>query len=307
MAGEAQDVDPERIHVDGNDARALGGVDDEDGSGFACDRPDGGEILNRSEDVRAMVDDHDPCPCVERIPDGVRIHIPLRVAPDPRDSYPAIALQVVERAQHGVVLDTRGDDMVASADEAEQRDVQRVGDVLGEHHPVGVAAEAEELREQAAGLEDHLLRLDGQGMPGPPRIDPMAAEEGVHEPVHRLGLRPRSGGVVEVVVVLHGGVLGSASRPMSTIAGGHGNRVTPDSAENPLSNVRIRSTPFACMTARCRQSRAESTGRSKAISRAVWTSLRCIGNTASTRSSSNAKASSIAARRSIATNRCSIS
>ena len=114
-----------------------------------------------------MVHDHHPGPRIERIPDRARVHVPFRVAPDPRDPHSAIALEVVERTQHGVVLDPRGDDMVAFTDEPEQRDVQRIGDVLGEHHPIRVTAKPEELREQAAGLEDHLLRLDGQGYDRP--------------------------------------------------------------------------------------------------------------------------------------------
>ena len=218
MAGEAQDVDPERVHVDGKDPGALGGVDDEDGPGLAGGRPDRGEILDRAEHVRAVVDDHHPGPGAERIAYRTRVHVALGIGPDPRDPHRAVALQVPQGTQHRVVLDPRGDDVVTLLDEPEQRDVQRIGDVLGEHHPVGVAAEAEELREQAAGLEDHLLRLDREGVSGPARVDPVTAKEGIHEPVHRLGLRPGRGGVVEVVVLFHGEVLARNGRSAGRIA-----------------------------------------------------------------------------------------
>ena len=81
VAGEAQDVDAERVHVDGEHAGALGGVDDEGRPRFARDGADRGQVLDRSEDVRSVVDDHHPGARTERIADRAGVDVALAVAP----------------------------------------------------------------------------------------------------------------------------------------------------------------------------------------------------------------------------------
>ena len=105
MAGETQDVDPQRVHVDGEHAGALRDVHHEDGARLARRRPDRSEVLDRAEHVRSVVDDHDPGPGTQRIADRLGVHVALGVAPDPRDLHPVIAFEVVERAQHGIMFD----------------------------------------------------------------------------------------------------------------------------------------------------------------------------------------------------------
>jgi len=58
MPGKRQCVNPHIPDVDGNDPRALGGIQDEIYSMFLTDLPDFGHRLDGANDIGAVIHDH---------------------------------------------------------------------------------------------------------------------------------------------------------------------------------------------------------------------------------------------------------
>ena len=120
-------------------------------------------------------------------------------------SSTAVALQVREGTQHGIVLESRRHHVIAALEQSEEGDIQRIGGILREHHAVGIAVIIEEQPQQTARLLDHLLRFHRELVTGTAGIHAVAAEKLVHGGVDHLRLGPAGGGIVEVVVISHDG------------------------------------------------------------------------------------------------------
>ncbi len=197
VAGEADDVGPKAVERDGNDAGTLAHVEDQMDAALAAGLADGRHVLNRPDDVRRVIHHDGPRLRAHFRDDLPRIDVAIGLVVDPVGLHAVLVLQRPDRAQRGVVLEVRGDDVVAGIDEAEDGQVERVGRVVAEHRAVRIGS-AEEAREQLPRLVHHRPGLQAQVEAAAARIHAVAPVELVHRPVDDFRLRERRGAVVKV-------------------------------------------------------------------------------------------------------------
>ena len=92
--------------------------------------------------------------------------------------------------------------MVSLLKQAEDGQVQGIGGVGGEDEATGIRA-AEEAGQALTGAFQDVAGLDAEVEARPPRVDPEAPVELVHERVDGLGLGEGRGGVVQVDEIVH--------------------------------------------------------------------------------------------------------
>ena len=196
MAGEGEQVDRRRIQVDGNHARRLGRVDQEEGPGLADEGGDRLDRLHRPQHVGGVGHRDERRFRGERRPDRLGIDVSLgRSDPGQRDD-PGL-LERPQRPADRVVLQVGRDDVVAGLDHALDRQVQSVGAVVSEDPALGRLA-AKELVEPMSRVVEHPLGRHGHPMPGPAGVGQAGSREAVEGLIDRLGLGEAGGGVVEV-------------------------------------------------------------------------------------------------------------
>jgi hypothetical protein len=147
--------------------------------------PDLGERLHGADDVRAVVDDDRLRVGLDVTRDLVRIDTPLGAAGDEHALHAVIPRQVVERPDHGVVLDDRGDHVIAFAHETQDQNVEGLGRVAGETEAVGARA-AEEAGQLVTRVLDQVTAHEAEIEAGPPGVDPAELVD-VDHPVQDLG------------------------------------------------------------------------------------------------------------------------
>ncbi len=202
VARECQQVDAHGLDVDGNGARALAGVHRKVDSGLPAATADLADRLDRADDVGGVVHYDEPGVLPEGLLDVVGIDVAPGVERDVCDLDPAVALEVVKGAENRIVLEVRGDDVVALREHAHDDPVEGVGGVVGEGEPVGVGA-VEEVREQLPGAVDDVLGLQRPVEARTAGAHPVSLIELLHEIVHDLRLRERCRGIVEVDQIVH--------------------------------------------------------------------------------------------------------
>ena len=156
-------------------------------------RPD---VLHRPEHIAPVGHDHEP---------GIgRDEPPRRFGGDGpalerEDGQPDTMLPfvLVERPQHGVVVEGGGEDMAAglfSREKSLDEEVQGIGRVLGEDHVFGRVC-AQEAGERLAGERDIVLPLGAGGPARPEERQGEGLPDGLQ---HLRGFRPARCGVVQV-------------------------------------------------------------------------------------------------------------
>ncbi len=204
VAGESQDVDAHCFHVDTQNSGALTRVDHENSPGCSGNFSNCLDVLHRPKHVGSMIDDDYLGLAGDRAANLFRVDVALRVTAYMSDGDTAVALQMLNRAQHRVVLQTRSDNVVSFTQKSEQHDVQGIGCVLGEYHPFAITAVVKKRRQQAAGFGNHFLGFDRQLVAGATGIDAKTPEERIHGAVDDVRLGPGGGRIVEVVMVFDG-------------------------------------------------------------------------------------------------------
>ena len=114
-----------------------------------------------------------------------------------------ITLQVIDRSQHGIVFQARGNDMIARHQQAANRLIESIRSIECEYNPIGRTGIAKEPGEHAAGSRDHLLGLYSQQAATTARVYSMRTKEFIHEHVNRFRLRPAGCRIVKVGIVFH--------------------------------------------------------------------------------------------------------
>ena len=151
---EAQHVDVHLLHVDGQHARALRSVHNEQKVVFARKCADARQIQRVARQVRGMrADDGAGIGTQQPFKIGV-VDVPLPVCGNKAQLDIVFPFQPVKRAQDRVVLKVGRDHMLARVDAAMDGDVQRLGRVTGERHVVRPLA-AKERGELAARVVDY--------------------------------------------------------------------------------------------------------------------------------------------------------
>jgi hypothetical protein len=92
--------------------------------------------------------------------------------------------------------------MIPFAQNAANRDVQRVGAVEREHHPMRIAA-VEERRELRANIVQFSLGRNRHAMPGAPGIRRILGQKTNHFFLHTSRLGPARGAVIQVGNLTH--------------------------------------------------------------------------------------------------------
>ncbi len=125
VPGEAHDVEPLRRHIDWLETRGLGGVDDQQRPVLVGNLRQGGDVVEVAREVgRVRHGEHARAGAHER-PDGVEVE--RAVGRDGRDvEGDPLRPQPVERPQHRVVRRRRRDRVVAGAQKAGERGVERL-------------------------------------------------------------------------------------------------------------------------------------------------------------------------------------
>src|SRR5690348_15864954 len=144
MTGEDDHIDSESLHVDGEDAGGLGGIDDEGDAALAADSADVGNRMHRANHVCAVIQHQTPSIWTHGPFNFLRINEALRVERYDRSFGAVVAHHMVYGANDGVVLLVRCNDVVTSRKQAGDDEVKRIGNVVGEYQTVGrvlIAAE----------------------------------------------------------------------------------------------------------------------------------------------------------------------
>ncbi len=124
VSGEAEDIRPQCLHVDGPRACGLGRVHDKRKAVFFRKSRDERKVGQVSGHVRGVGHGHKAGVWAEKPFELVVAQLPGVVHLHEADLCPLLP-QAIERPQHRVVLADRRDNMVAGADEAAERCVER--------------------------------------------------------------------------------------------------------------------------------------------------------------------------------------
>ena len=196
VARETHDVQALLGHVDGDETRRLGRVHHAQGPGRVGNARNRRHVNDVSRDVGGRR--HHDGTRARRHEPGELVHVqaPQRVAPRVGHGDAALGGKAVERPQHRVVLEHRGDHAVAGAHDAVDDAVERLGRVGGKRHVVR-ARTAEKARHALAALVDHARRAHGARARAAPSVAERAhrPHDGVDD---RLRLAHRRRGVVQV-------------------------------------------------------------------------------------------------------------
>ena len=196
MPGEAKQVDLLGLHVDRQDSRRLGGVHKKDQAVGMGDGPHPADIHGVSCEVGGMGADDGPCLRADQPLELAVVDPPLPVSRDEAERHAPLRLQPVQGTQDGIVLQIRGDHMVAGVQQAADGHVQGLRGVGGEHHMVrpGTVEECCQLFSRAVdhpgGGKAPLVGATGTVAQG--------GHSRHHRVDHRLGLLAGGSGVVQI-------------------------------------------------------------------------------------------------------------
>lgn len=118
MSGEAKKVDLLGLHINRQDSRRLGGVHKKDQAVGIGDGPHPANIHGVSCEVGGMGADDGPRLRADQPLKIAVVDPPLPVSRDETERHAPLRLQPVQRTQHGIVLQIRGDHMVAGVQQA---------------------------------------------------------------------------------------------------------------------------------------------------------------------------------------------
>ena len=196
MTGEGKQIDRRRIQVDGNHARRLGRVNQEERTCLADEGSDRLDRLHRSQDVGG-VGHHDKRRFrTKRCPDRLGIDVSLGGSnPGQRDD-PGL-LERPQGSTHRVVLQVGGDDVVAGLNQPLERQVQPIGAVVSEDPALG-RSPTKELIEPMSRVIEHLFGRQSHAMPRTPRVGQTRSRESIHCLIDRFRFGKAGGGVVEI-------------------------------------------------------------------------------------------------------------
>ena len=196
VSGETEQVDLLGLHVDRQDSRRLGGVHKKDQAVGMGDGPHPANIHGVSGEVGGMGADDGPRLRADQPPELTVVDPPLPVSRDETERHAPLRLQPVQGTQNGIVLQIRGDHMVAGVQQAADGHVQGLRGVGGEHHMVRPGT-VEECCQLFPGAVDH----PGSGQTPLVGATGTVAQGGHsrhHRVDHRLGLLAGGGGVVQI-------------------------------------------------------------------------------------------------------------
>ena len=133
MTGEAHHVDAHGLHVDVEHPRRLGGVHHQQQAVLLGKAPDGPDIQQIPRQVGAVGADDAPCVGPQQAAEivGVDAAPPIR-----RQEVHLHPLQPVQGPQHGIVFAVGGQHVVTGGEQPVDGDVQGLGGVAGEPHPL---------------------------------------------------------------------------------------------------------------------------------------------------------------------------
>ena len=113
VPGETKQIDLLGLHVDGQDPCRLGGVHKKDQAVCTSDGPHPANIHGVSCEVGGMGADDGPRLWADQPLELAVVDPPLPVSRDETERHAPLRLQPVQRTQDGIVLQIRGDHMVA--------------------------------------------------------------------------------------------------------------------------------------------------------------------------------------------------
>ena len=195
VSGEAENIHPQRLHVDGPCARSLGRVHDQRKTVLFCKSGDERKVRKIACDV-GSVRHHDKAGIGAEKFFELLIPQPPGVVHLHETHFCPLFPQAIERPQHRVVLADRRDDMVAGADEAAERCIERLGHVGRESNAVR-AFRMEKCCKCLTGMVDDTGRVKGRLMRPAARIARMF-QCIQHSLAHAGRLLQGGSGVVEV-------------------------------------------------------------------------------------------------------------
>ncbi len=213
MAGEAEKIYVLGCHVDGQDSRRLGRVHDQLQAMSMGNGPHPADIHRVAREVGGMGAD-DGSGLWPDQPLKIAVVDPsLPVSRDKAERHAPLRLQPVQGSQHGIMLQIRGDHMVAGVQQSADGDIQRLGGIAGEYHMIRPGAVEKRRQLLPCAIDD----------PGGGKTAVMGAAGAVsqrghgghHRVDHRLGLSEGRGGVIQID---HGRITFPAAASVSTMA-----------------------------------------------------------------------------------------
>ena len=197
VPGTCEKVAWQFANIDGQVAGSLGGIDQKQRSRVACDFTHRGHGLYRAGDIRSMDQGNELRIRPQCLFDVGRVNEPSRIGAHARALNSQFAAQLGQRTQDRIVLDRRGDDMVAGFKQPVQRQVQAVGAVERENNAIG-ALGSQQLGDSFAAAMNVGGRLDGGTVRAAPDSGPVFAVVFFDGRVNGFRLGKTRRGVVEV-------------------------------------------------------------------------------------------------------------
>ena len=213
MSGEAEQVDLLGLHINRQDPRRLGGIHKKDQTVSMGKGPHPANIHDVSCEVGGMGADDGPRLRADQPLKIAVVDPPLPVSRDKAERHAPLRLQPVQGTQDGIVLQIRGDHMVAGVQQAADGDIQCLGGIAGEYHMIRPGAVEKRRQLLPCAIDD----------PGGGKTAVMGAAGAVsqrghgghHRVDHRLGLSEGRGGVIQID---HGRITFPAAASVSTMA-----------------------------------------------------------------------------------------
>ena len=195
MSGEAHHIDVLLFHIDGKYPRRLGGIQNEQQPVGVAKRSHPFNVHQIARQVGSVGADHGLCIRPQELFKVPIVDLSLPVS-GYEIQFGTLALQMVQWPQHGVVLQVGGDHMVPRPQQAVDGDIQCHGGVGGKAHMIGPLAAKQRRQLFPKAVNDpgghKSLRM------GAPAAVAPAVHGCRHSLCHSGGLRPGSGGVVQV-------------------------------------------------------------------------------------------------------------
>ena len=195
VPGEAEHVDAEGLHVDGQAPRRLGSVHDQQKAVLFCHLRHKGQVGGMAGHIRCPGDDDrsgvGPDQLLELLvpQNGAVVH------PHKAELHPLFP-QAVEGPQHRIVLADRRNDMVAGRKQPADGGVERLGGV-GRKGDAGRVLRVEELCQRRARVVNDAGRVKGRFM-CPASGVARRLQSRKHRLPHHRRLLQRGGGMIEV-------------------------------------------------------------------------------------------------------------
>jgi len=202
MTGENHNIRIQFFHIDGNFSGGLRDIDRKRDAHFLAILADVFDRLDCADHIGRMIDNNKLCVFFKFFREFAGIHKSLAVEGNVIHFDIVILIEVVERTQHGIVVDVGGYGMISFLKQAVYNQVQSVGGVVRKTKTIGIRA-IKKLGHHGSGFFHKLSCFHAEVISRTPWIDAKISVEMIHEAVDFLRFRERGGSIIKKYKIAH--------------------------------------------------------------------------------------------------------